>query len=215
MPRLALTDSEKQQRRQVLLDAAHQLFREQHEIPTVAAIAERADVGKGTVYLSFRTKEQIFIALLSDSFLGFIAQLKPLFPYIDSPATFAKHYTEHLLAQPDLLELAAMANTVLETNLPQDTLLAFKQQLAQAVAECATLLAPVLQVPVLQCQQLLTRTWSLTVGLYQGSSQSWQLQHVLPPEVYQQLFPDYRDELESSVRQLWLGFLADVQSCAR
>lgn len=211
MPRLALTDSEKQQRRQLLLDAAHQLFREQQDIPTVAAIAERAEVGKGTVYLSFRTKEQIFIALLSDSFLGFIAQLKPLLPHLDSPATFAKHYTEFLLAQPDLLQLAAMANTVLETNLPQETLLAFKQQLAHAVAECAVLIAPVLQVPIEHCQQLLTRTWALTVGLYQGSSQRWQLQHVLPQTVYQQLFPDYRREVEHSVRQLWLGFLADQQ----
>lgn len=211
MPRLALTEEEKHQRRQQLLCAAHQLFREQQEIPTVAAIAERAEVGKGTVYLSFRTKEQIFIALLSDSFLGFINELKPLFPAIDSPATFASYYTKHVLAQPDLLQLAAMANTILETNLPQETLLAFKQQLAQAVGACAALLAPVIQVPLPACQLLLTRTWSLTVGLYQSSSQSWQLQHVLPPEIYQQLFPDYATELEQSVRQLWLGFLAEQQ----
>lgn len=211
MPRLALTEEEKHQRRQQLLNAAHQLFHEQQEIPTVAAIAERAEVGKGTVYLSFRTKEQIFIALLSDSFLGFIRDLKPLFPAIDSPATFAKYYTQHVLAQPDLLQLAAMANTILETNLPQETLLSFKQQLATAVGDCAALLSPVIQVPLLACQQLLTRTWSLTVGLYQSSSQSWQLQHVLPADVYQQLFPDYATEVEESVRQLWTGFLMENQ----
>src|SRR3954467_6560929 len=68
-----MTASEKRTRprqtertRRALIAAADQLF-EQGRVPTVAAVAERADVGRATAYRYFPTQEAL---LLETTFLG-------------------------------------------------------------------------------------------------------------------------------------------------
>ncbi|HRH91851.1 MAG TPA: helix-turn-helix domain-containing protein, partial [Agitococcus sp.] len=63
MARNAMTDADKLLRRADFINAAHHLFREQKILPSVADIAKSAGLAKGTVYLYFKTKEEIFIAL--------------------------------------------------------------------------------------------------------------------------------------------------------
>lgn len=61
------------QRRREILEAAAQLFREHgYEATTVQAIASRADVAGGTVYLYFPSKEAIFSALVEDFEAGLV-----------------------------------------------------------------------------------------------------------------------------------------------
>ena len=43
---------------------------------TIAEIAERAHVGKGTLYLYWRTKESLFLGLIARSFLAVLAELR-------------------------------------------------------------------------------------------------------------------------------------------
>jgi AcrR family transcriptional regulator len=52
-------------RRKLILDTARTLFeRDGFEATTVEAIASRAELGKGTIYSYFKSKEQIYIAIL-------------------------------------------------------------------------------------------------------------------------------------------------------
>ena len=54
-------------KRQEILDAAIKLFSERgFEKTTVDEIAARANVGKGTIYLYFENKEQIFFAVIKE-----------------------------------------------------------------------------------------------------------------------------------------------------
>ncbi|WP_297924663.1 TetR/AcrR family transcriptional regulator [uncultured Agitococcus sp.] len=75
MARNAMTDADKLLRRADFINAAHQLFREQKILPSVADIAKSAGLAKGTVYLYFKTKEEIFIALLEDDFAKLLQKL--------------------------------------------------------------------------------------------------------------------------------------------
>ena len=59
----ALDGEDKEARRQAILDAAERLFSEHHEMANVAAVAQAAGLAKGTVYLYFQTKEEIYLAL--------------------------------------------------------------------------------------------------------------------------------------------------------
>src|SRR5512137_3060066 len=65
----AMSPEQKQERRRAILDAALQLFQEMSfEAIGINEVAKRAGVAKGTVYLYFKTKEELFLALQSEAF---------------------------------------------------------------------------------------------------------------------------------------------------
>ncbi len=69
MTQPARLDEDKVARRAAILAAARGLFLENsRELPSAARIADAAGLAKGTVYLYFRTKEEIFAALLGQDF---------------------------------------------------------------------------------------------------------------------------------------------------
>lgn len=58
-------EREQKMRREMILDAARELFKEKgYEATTVDEIAERAELGKGTIYSYFKSKDQIYISIL-------------------------------------------------------------------------------------------------------------------------------------------------------
>ena len=104
----------------------------------MADIAIATGLAKGTVYRYFQSKEQIFLALLSEDFSRLFCQLEGVVAELPQPlaaaaAPFANAYLKALQQSDSLLPLLALLNAVLEQNLPQPELLAFKQQLAQAL----------------------------------------------------------------------------------
>jgi AcrR family transcriptional regulator len=64
MPKI-LTDAERQRKRQDILDAAAgEIARLGYERANINAIAERAGIGRGTIYLYFQSKDEVLDALL-------------------------------------------------------------------------------------------------------------------------------------------------------
>ena len=62
--RRARNTEDKQQRRQAILDVAWALFQEtSYAAVTMNGVAERAGLAKGTMYLYFKTKEELFLTL--------------------------------------------------------------------------------------------------------------------------------------------------------
>ena len=63
-------------------EAAQRLYRDSGMLPTVLDIARAAGMAKGAVYLWFRTKDEIFVALLDANFEMLIT--RPAVRYPDS-----------------------------------------------------------------------------------------------------------------------------------
>jgi AcrR family transcriptional regulator len=59
----AVGSEDKEARRSAILDAAERLFNVSHTLANVSAVADAAGLAKGTVYLYFETKEEIYFAL--------------------------------------------------------------------------------------------------------------------------------------------------------
>lgn len=211
MARTALSMDEKESRRQSLLAAAHRLYRERGALPPVADIAEAAGLAKGTVYLYFRTKEEIFVALLEDSFDRLFAGLAPILDELPegpaAAAVFADRFAGLVAASGDLLPLAALANGVLEKNLPVEQMRSFKSSLAHGLAsagqqvETRTGLAP-----SGAGNALLLHTYALTLGLWQALSYPPALKALLQEPDLRNLDRDFATDLRAAVAALWSGY---------
>ncbi len=106
----ALDGDDKEARRQTILDAAQRLFAERHELANVADVAESAGLAKGTVYLYFQTKEEIYLALhlrhVEHFFTTLISRMNNGQPFL-FPEMIALA-GEHLLDAPTYMPLGAV-----------------------------------------------------------------------------------------------------------
>ena len=106
----ALDGEDKEARRQTILDAAEHLFAERHELANVADVARAAGLAKGTVYLYFETKEELYLALhmreVEQFFTTLIARLESSTPM--SYDEIEKHAWKHILDAPTYLPLATL-----------------------------------------------------------------------------------------------------------
>jgi AcrR family transcriptional regulator len=127
----ARSDASKQARRQAILDAAAALF-ETTPYAGIAmqTLAERVALAKGTLYLSFPSKETLFLALLEDHLTHWFAavddRLAALGP-TDDAGLVAAALTDALLARPALVRLLGLLHGVLEQNVDPAAVLAFKR----------------------------------------------------------------------------------------
>ncbi|MBZ9613221.1 TetR/AcrR family transcriptional regulator [Rheinheimera maricola] len=211
MKQNAISAEAKAQRRQDFLAAARQLFLQQQRLPAVADIAMATGLAKGTVYRYFKSKEQIFLALLSEDFSHLFRQLQSTIAELPQPlaaaaAPFASAYLKGLQQSDSLLPLLALLNAVLEQNLPQQQLLLFKQQLAQALDGLgAQLAARFSELTAASASQLLLHSYALTLGLYQSTRMPAAVMLLVQQAGLTALQRDFATELSAAVRRLWLG----------
>lgn len=213
MAQHAIGSEEKQARREVILEAAKSLFHAgDGSLPAAAEIAAAAGLAKGTVYLYFRTKEEIFIALLMRGLeiaLGGIAAAfraargrRP-----DKVAAFLTTYVGHLRAHPELLRLDALGYGVLETNLEPAKLRAFKLAFVVLLTETGRAIETALRLPEGRGVSLLMRTFALTRGLWQSSHPYDEPGTMRADPLLAPLYPDFEKELTDALTEYWRGAL--------
>jgi len=210
MKQRAIADADKELRRHALLDAGRRLFQARpRQLPTVAAIAEDCRLAKGTVYLYFRSKEEIFIALLADDFDRLFAGIAALPMRAASVPEFARifcdAYLAFLAAHPEFLRLAAMASSVLEQTVAPDVVLAFKTRLADGLQTSGSRLEAAMGLAPASGAQLLLQTYALTLGLWQAYDLPPALENMLSAPALQVLRPDFARELPLAISRLWIG----------
>lgn len=169
--RRARTDEQKQERRQALLDAAWALFQDSSfdEI-SVTGVTKAAGVAKGTFYLYFKTKEELFIAIMEQLFMAFFdqvsAELHQVADRQPTPEEIASLFQRSLEAQPGLARLFAILHPVLEQNIDYDTAVAFKRMLLERIITTGSLLESCL--PFLQPgegAEFMLRAYAIVIGI--------------------------------------------------
>jgi len=94
--------------RQRLLSAAAEAFAEQGTEVTIAEIAQRAGVGKGTVFRHFPTKDDLIVAIMDELIGGLVANGRKLIDAADPAAALLEFMTtgiELLAADRGLCEV--------------------------------------------------------------------------------------------------------------
>lgn len=204
MPKIkrATSDKEKQQREQMIIDAAQQLLMEKsyHSI-NMNEIARTANLAKGTVYLYFQTKEELFLTLFERQFGVWLDTVEADLRALDANARKSDvvGILVHRTAENrQLIRLSALTNIIFEHNISYDKAREYKYWLAERVNHLGQVLDQVLGLASPQGFHVLYRLYVFVIGL----------EHIAnPAPVAQELYanepelahPDFEQELRALV----------------
>ncbi len=209
----AIDDTEKAARRQTILDAARELFLSDISgLPSVISIARKAGLAKGTVYLYFKTKEEIFLAILAEDYEALMVEVIAL---LDNPLT-PDELVDNLLAtligfldqNPLFMPLASMASPVLEQNVEIEIVGKFKLMLVDKINQIDERFQVTFpQFQKGQCGSLLLHTNALILGLWQMQNWPEKLKPLQQQFPFNTVIPDFKKDLAVSLKNLWKGAL--------
>lgn len=208
----ALSVEAKLERRTTILTAADELVKRQgRAVISVAEVAKRAGVAKGTVYLYFKTKEEIFLGLhelwLNRKLDKFMVLLDPSNNELNG-VLIGEAMATVMITEPHSLIIASTCHSLMETHIELEAAFDFKRKLALRLGSLGNLIEQ--RFPHLipgSGARLLIRAYATTLGLWQlmDTTSRWRkLEMSSGLEVFK---ADFATELNAALVALWRGAL--------
>jgi len=201
-------------RRAILAVAARLLDRQQFHRITMAEVARRCSLAKGTLYLYFRSKEELFLAALEEElaewFDAMATELARLPPGTgaDAPERFAGAVARTLVERETFAELLSLLHTVLEQNIDARTAIAFKQMLLDRVRHGAVVVERAVPgLPPGSGVRVLLRLHALLVGLRQMADPAPVVAEVLARPEMAPLRIEFETELAETLAAMVRGMV--------
>ncbi|MGO8694077.1 MAG: TetR family transcriptional regulator [Rectinemataceae bacterium] len=164
----ALTQTERRERQDALADHALALFSESgYAKLTIEAIARRAGVAKGSVFLAFASKEDLFLHAVGRRFEAWFGRLAALNPLSGQTRKVAAKILLTLRSDPLLLPLLGLVDPVLEQGCSPAGVLAFKEAMAKGLDKLTKIWATQApSVPAKKWGPFFMQVYALTVGAW-------------------------------------------------
>ena len=189
--RRARSAEQKAQRRQIVLQAAERYFLEVgYEAFSMAQLAKRAGLVKGTLYLYFETREELFLTLYEQSLVRWS---KAFLGQLSGPLT-SKRYAQGLydtaMADGTFVPLLVRLEHVIEHNVSIPRLVASKRVFIDQVAVLAKASSLALALPLAQASEVVKTMGVLLIGATRAD-QGPSLDNELLPEEVQSLIASF------------------------
>ncbi len=207
----ARSDAARDARRQAILTAAAGLFdRAGYGEVTMEAIARRCRLAKGTVFLYFPTKEAVFLDLLDGLLAEWMDTLHDAVTADDAAWTadqLAGVIAHTLAARTALRRLVPLCHGILEQNVDETRLAAFKQRLLRRLFGTGAVVELKLSLARRgDGVRLLLFAWALIIGLGAQADPAGALARVLARPEFEPLRPDFERDLRVALTVLINGF---------
>ncbi len=205
----ARNEEDKLERRQAILDAGLELWNEtSYGDFTMSAVAEKAGVVKGTLYLYFETKEQLFLALISDMMVGYFDDVDAC---LQEGGRWSKSRAVQVLSdaldgRDAFIRMLTVLGNICEHNVSYEQLVAFKRLTLERFTRTAALLAR--RLPFLRSEsalRLVMHLSALAAGLAQVSFPSPLLDKVLDLPDLRVMRVDLKAEFAAATAALVAG----------
>jgi AcrR family transcriptional regulator len=208
----AILDEDKLVRRQAILDAAAaELLEHPERLAAVEEVARRAGLAKGTVYLYFTTKEEIYLAVHEQNSHQFFDTLEALLAR-ERPRPSLKRLTRNVVEainrNPAYLPLAVQCPS-LERNVEVEAVVRCKGGIGerlQRIGAGVEAMYPALRRG--DGARLLIRSYALMLGLWQLTAPSPAREQLLARNELAVFRLDYLVQLEAALFALWSGTVA-------
>ncbi|WP_456412448.1 TetR family transcriptional regulator [Thiolapillus sp.] len=204
----AINEKDKYQKREAILDTAEQLWLEnQHSVVSMDAVARAAGVAKGTLYLYFPGKEELFLALHERHVSEFFSRVVYYAGRVSSMDTDDMIYLVQgfIKDTPAFLPLASHTHGIMERQIPVEAGLAFQERIDRQLLEVVRALQ--VHFPLLTAA-LMLQSYALLLGL-------WQLLRPTPVKIKLReqdgkmvCTEDYFEMLDTALQALWCGAFA-------
>jgi AcrR family transcriptional regulator len=211
----AISEKDKLKRKEKILKTAWNLYKKNDgQLPTVSLIAQKTGLSKGTVYLYFKTKDEIFLQL-------YIHQLREWHEFVASKlqhhsgkisiTEFAKIWTDYVVQNPLLLKMGSIARGVLEENTDERVIIDAKMQIAQLLDGCSQITCQIFPgLTGKQAVKILLRIYALVFGLWQITSSPPHIRQALKKAKIDTFEPDFPESAVESVATFLKGALPKI-----
>ncbi len=199
-------DDEKNERRESILTAAHSLFDiNAGQLPTVSQISKKAGIAKGTLYLYFKSKEEVFLALQEKIYLEWFATLELAIHLPDSNKdSLVEHICSFVELRPEFLQLTAISRSVIEPNVSDEILIAHKIRLHDALLKSARMIQQAIAgFTERDVASLMVRSYALLQGLWLMCYPASKSANILEKHDLFALRPDFGEQSRIAMRHLW------------
>lgn len=197
---------QKQQRKQTLLDAGWQLYLENDsQLPSVAQISTRAGLAKGTFYIYFKTKEELFVELVATAMDDLFLTLNT---YLERPDISLRGCIEVFLKAVDprapIIQLGPMLTGVLEKNTNPDIIIGFKRRLVANLHHCGQQLEQRFPgLPAHTAARTLMRSYAIVLGIAQILPSTTDVDTLLQPEEFDPIRLSLAEDATPLIEMLW------------
>ncbi|MGE5625450.1 MAG: TetR family transcriptional regulator [Bacillota bacterium] len=212
----AITDAQKEARRADILKVAlHRFTLTPYESLSMADTAEEAGVAKGTLYLYFKSKEEMFLSIYTDQLNDWLDELDRRLEAAGGEASIAGFVSlvgETLGERKSLLRLIAILHTVLEQNVDYAAAKRFKTWFKDRVIRTGALMEK--HLPFLkpgQGAQLLMQINALVIGFQHMAEPAAVMREVLAEEDMALFRVELEKSLLDSLRTLLMGLAYEAK----
>lgn len=209
----AISGEEKLERREAILNAAVELLAgdDYHDI-SIARIARKAGLAKGTIFLYFRTKEELFLQLQMREYKSWFEDINRR---LDASLQHKKEssiyeFVENIMASvgghPMMIRLTPILHVILERNIDYKTALEFKRFLLSEIYTTGRLIERCL--PFLRKNdgsRFLLHLQVLLIGLIQLSRPAPLVKQVIEKEGMEVFQMNYEENLSEMLALLING----------
>jgi|PlaIllAssembly_1097288.scaffolds.fasta_scaffold379163_1 AcrR family transcriptional regulator len=206
----AISDEEKMERRESILAAALGLLAEDdYGNISIASIANKAGIAKGTIFLYFRTKEELFLQLQTREYKSWFDDINNRLHALKKPASldeFVKVFVSSVGEHPRLLPLIPILHIVLEHNIDYKTALEFKRFLLNETQTTGRLIEQCL--PFLREHDggyFLLDLQILMIGLIQSSQPAPLIEQVIKEEGLEVFEVNFEEKLQELLTLMLSG----------
>jgi AcrR family transcriptional regulator len=185
---------------------------------TMSALAERAGLAKGTLYLYFRTKEELFLALVDQLFAHWFDEIDAGLD--EDGGAWSRERVAALLVRVNgshltLARLLSILGTIVEHNVPFEAASAFKRRaFERALGTGARLERRLAFLKPGQGARFLVWLHALVIGFWQLHEPSETIRRILADPAMEAARIDFDRDLGALLRALLLGMEAEASSAS-
>lgn len=206
----ARSKDEKKRRKEDILSAALQLLLKNGEVASVIQIATASGIAKGTVYLYFNSKEEIYLNLFQQEWDPLFAKINREVSKKNSQiADITNAIASYVTNSSYFLPLMTACSGMLGRTKEKEVIRSYQQILAKNLEKSSQLLSNRFGLDRRSGVNLFLRTYAIIFGMWDVIDMTATVRQVFIEEDWTDFPRDFKGELQKTLLILWHGMITE------